>query len=391
MLTLPNNCRAGSFSVSPRNWKSQSAKVNSIWKITYWFYDDNLGQKKKIVIKGGNRLSTLKEKQDYTRDMIAYERDLIEVQGFNHITKTYAVRSDAEVTGATPVLQALDYAFSKLECESISDVKSALKYLKKAIVTLHYDRLKIADINLMHVSTILDKACAGKSASTYNHYKSYLSMLYKPLLKMFAVTTNPLREIEKKRTTRLIRQELTKEERAMVRRLLSNTYPDFWRFVNIFFHSGSRETEMVRVRKEDVDLPGRRFKVLVKKGQDAREQWRPIKDIVMEEWKLLYMAAKEGDYLFSEGLRPGPKRIREEQITRRWRMHVKDKLGITADLYSLKHSNLDETAEHLQKHKEAMDQVRKAAGHSAKVVTMLYTQGEEKREHITIREVANEF
>ena len=55
------------------------------------------------------------------------------------------------------------------------------------------------------------------------------------------------------------------------------------------------------------------------------------------------------DYVFSKGLKPGSGQIRADQITRRWRRHVKGKvekggLGVTADFYSLKHLNLDETA-----------------------------------------------
>lgn len=392
MLQLPGNCRAGNFSVSPANWKSQSAKVNSIWKISYWFYDDTLKQKKKIVIKGGNRLGTLKEKQDFIREMIDYERDLILVEGYNHITKSKAIVSDAEVTGATAILQAFDYSFSQITCESKSDLKSALKYIKKAIITLHYDRIKIADINLMHISKIMDKATAGKSNSTWNHYKAYMGMLYKPLLKTFAVTVNPVRELENKKETRLIRQELTREERGAVRRLLSNTLPNFWRFVNIFFHSGSRETEMIRLRKPDIDLAGRRFKVLVKKGNQSREQWRPIKDIVYSEWEFLYNKAGDQDYIFSKGLLPGPKMIREEQLTRRWRMHVKKKLGIKADLYSLKHTNLDEISGAMVSHEKGIKAASAAAGHTAPVITMkVYTQGEEGRRHDTIRQVSNEF
>jgi hypothetical protein len=142
-----------------------------------------------------------------------------------------------------------------------------------------------------------------------------------------------------------------------------------------------------------VDLQGHRFKVLVKKGRDIREQWRTIKDLAMKDWSESVAAAADDEFIFSEGLVAGKLIIRPSQVTKRWRVHVKKKLGIKADLYSLKHSNLDETAAALQKHSEAMDQVRRAAGHSekGKLITMVYTQGEENREHLTVQKIMNEF
>jgi len=53
---------------------------------------------------------------------------------------------------------------------------------------------------------------------------------------------------------------------------------------------------------------------------------------------------KKEDYIFSKYLETGKTSNRPEQITRRWKRHVKDKLGIEADFYSLKHLNTDETA-----------------------------------------------
>lgn len=392
MLQLPNNCRAGKFSVTPANWKSQSAKVNSIWKISYWFYDDTLNQKKKVVIKGANRLTTLSEKQDHIREVITYETELLVDKGYNHITKQFTATHIGGVLGHTPFIPALEACYEKLDIECKDNVKSALKYIKPAIISLQYDRLKISDVTLLHVSQVLNKACQTKSACTYNHYRTYLSVLFKQLVKEFAVLRNPVRDLEKKKEVRRIRQELTKVERQTVKAHLSKRYPDFWRFVNIFFHSGSRITEMLKLKKSDIDIAGRRFKVLVIKGNQASEQWRPIKDLVYAEWEHLIASAVDGDHIFSVGLRPGKKTIRPEQVTRRWNEHVKQKLKITADMYSLKHSNLDETAGAIAAHEKGIKVASQAAGHTTPVITMkVYAQGEEGRRHETIRQVNNEF
>lgn len=149
---------------------------------------------------------------------------------------------------------------------------------------------------------------------------------------------------------------------------------------------------MISLKPSDVDIAGQRFKVLVKKGREGKEQWRPIKDIVVSEWEKVLQEAGENDYLFSIGLKPGTRKIRPEQITRRWKRYVKKGLGITADLYSLKHSNLDETAGALQSHREAVKIASEQAGHTTPVVTLKhYLQGEGERQNATVRGVWNEF
>lgn len=210
---------------------------------------------------------------------------------------------------------------------------------------------------------------------------------------MQVISSNPVTDVEKKKQVRRLRTELDKQrERPQVRLHLQKVCPEFWTFVNIFFHSGSRITEMISLKPSDVDIAGQRFKVLVKKGREGKEQWRPIKDIVVSEWEKVLQEAGENDYLFSIGLKPGTRKIRPEQITRRWKRYVKKGLGITADLYSLKHSNLDETAGALQSHREAVKIASEQAGHTTPVVTLKhYLQGEGERQNATVRGVWNEF
>lgn len=396
MIFLPGNCRAGNFSISPANWKSQSASIKSKWSISYWFYDDSKAQKKKIVIKGMNRLNTLKERQDLVRSLVDYETDLIQSRGWNHITKTFSIINESEINEHTLVPDALQHAFSKIQAEGTTkaSIKSCLKFVTAAIVDLHYDRMHIGDIRRKHLKLILDKC--GKNAVSYNHYRAYLIMLFKELVEIEAVDSNPARDISKKRGTKRMRDELTKKQRKAVREYLQENNPDFWTFVNIFFHSGSRITELLRVKADQVDIKGQQFKVLIKKGQQSREEWRPIKDIAMADWKKVMANAQKTDYLFSEGLVPGPNNIRPEQVGRRWkklkRPVEKGGLGITADLYSLKHSNLDETDAELSKHRESIKETARMAGHTTPIITMnTYTKGHKKRKDDTLKGVRNEF
>lgn len=147
--------------------------------------------------------------------------------------------------------------------------------------------------------------------------------------------------------TTILNECIHDKERQKIDNYLKPNFYTFWRFINIFFHSGARENEMLALQAKNVDVEKHRFKILIKKGRQKREVYRTIKDIALPLWVEILKDANPEDYLFSVGLKPGPKKIIREQITRRWNVHVKKKLNISADFYSLKHLNIDETADAL--------------------------------------------
>ena len=129
------------------------------------------------------------------------------------------------------------------------------------------------------------------------------------------------------------------------------------------------------------------YRTTVKKGSQKREVLKPIKDIAIDLWREIMAEAGPTDYVFSIGLKPGANQIRYEQITRRWRTHVKEPLGITADFASLKHTNLDEIAAELD-----LQAAASMASHTSTVVTMKhYAKGEKQRQDEKLKKVGNAF
>ncbi|HJV19267.1 MAG TPA: tyrosine-type recombinase/integrase [Sediminibacterium sp.] len=393
MLQLPNNCRAGNISVFPKNWKASKADLSKAWRINYWFYDDNLGQKRQVVIKM-NKFKTLQERQDAVRELIDNELDLLQRQGFNQITRMFNCPTDDQISEFTPLAEALEYSKNvlkgKVENNTYLDIKSCVKYIQPAAVALGYHRLPMKDIKRKQVKCLLDQCGKMKekwSANNYNHYRKYLSIVFNELVEMEVMELNYCRTLTKQKAVKRIRQTLSMEDRKRIYDHLYANYYSFWRFTIIFFHSGSRETEVMALRETDVNLQQQKFKVLIKKGKSSREEWRTIPDSCIELWRQVVREAKPGDYLFSEGLLPGDKKISSRQITKRWRVHVKEKLGITADFYSLKHSNLDEVSAQL-----GVLAAQAMAGHSTPVVTMNhYLVGEGSRQHERLKHVSNSF
>ncbi len=212
-------------------------------------------------------------------------------------------------------------------------------------------------------------------------------MLFKELMELEAVEFSPIDGISKKKTVRKLRLVLTPEERERVDIHLKNTNHSFWRFTNIFFHSSGRETELMRLQGKHVDIERQRYIALVEKGREYKEVEHTIKDVALPFWKEVMEPCSTEDYVFSVGLEPDAKKIRADQITRRWDRHVKKKLGIKADFYAFKHLNTDETATYLG--------LKGAADHNdhtnTKTTEDHYAFGEKERRHQRLKKVPNQL
>lgn len=404
MHVLTNNCRVGKFSVFPANWKAAAADMKLIWRINYWFYDDNLKQKKQVKIMGMNNLESLKQRQDYIK--VALKSELEDLQnGYNPISGVYPDASGSEINKDTGLLDALNYALNKIDVvhNTWLDIDGALRFMTLAIKDLHYQMLAVQEVKRKHIKDILERCSKIKTYTDkkgkvrekkwgsyqYNRYKSYLSILFTEIVDSEIIDSNPVWKIKKKPHLKKIRETTTEEERIKIREYTKLNFYPFYRFLQIFFQSGSRETEMLNVKKTDVRLSEQKFKITVKKGKKFTEEWRTITDLALPFWIEVYNLATSNQYLFSKGLVPGDKNIRAEQLTRRWRRHIKNKLDVNADLYSLKYTFLDAIAELGEE--SGVKEAQKAAGHSTPVITMIYLHGEEERQHQRKKKVRVNF
>jgi len=367
---LPNRNSFTRPIVSPANWNKPGASVKTSWRIRYRYYDPVLyPQGKQFTLKQMNGYHTLPERREATREAM---RDLLQrfKEGFNPITNSRPdPEGDFEIRPSTGVIPALQFAFDHKVCgpKTKIQLRQALAQIKIAIRQLEYDHLSISEIRRRHVKFILDRIGKNKkgwsSATNFNNFRSSLKMLFDVLDEVEAIEVDPVSKIRKMQITRKIRETLTADQRITVNDHLRTKYPEFYRFLHIFFHSGARVSELLRLTGADIDLAGQRFKVTVIKGKRKEQVWKTIKDIAVPFWEQLH--PQPNQFVFSKGLIPGESQINPLQITRRWRNHVKAEkredgsggLGITADFYSLKHSHSSEVVDMLS--------TREAAEHNS--------------------------
>lgn len=400
MIQLPNGCYCSDITVSPKNWDKTGASTKKNWFIYYRFYDptykDTKGKIKPVLrhIKGMNAYKLLGERRAACRLLIENELKLLREQAYNPVTATVKSVEDF-VQGIEPhigFLQALELAAQKIVCErhTKEDIKSMLKYFGMSLAQLRYSTLAISTVRRKHIKVALAQCEVVKdkwTANVFNKYRSYLMVLFAELVEHDAIEFNPVRDLKKMKRIEKLRVTLTDDERKLVDEHLKTNYYTFWRFMQIFFHSGGRINEMLLLKYSEVNLKDQTYKVTIRKGRSGKEVLKTIKDIALPFWEELLQDAKPSDYVFSQGLEPGPSNIRREQLTRRWDVHVKKKLGIKADLYSLKHLNTTEIVDAL-----GMEDAARLNGHtSTAMVQGIYDVRAKQRQHERLKKVGNAF
>jgi integrase len=380
-IQLPNGCSHSKLSVNPKEWQTKKASVKQDWFINYRFYDSRYPNPKQVKIQGMNAFKILSERQAETQKLLDNELVVLK-KGFNPFNK----ENDSD-GAAFPFINALNLAFDKLTISELTkrDIKTAIGKFEKAIVSLGWKQLPVSTISRKHVRLILDNS--SKSEDSFNKNRSYLMILFSTLCELEIIPVNYTKDIKKKKVVKKIRATLSQEERRKVDAYLKINYPEFHRFLHIFFHSGARITEMMRVKVSDIELDNHRFKVLIKKGSSYHEVWKTIKLIALPYWKELLEGANCNYFAFSKGLKPGGIQIEAYQINKRWYRLVKKQLGITADFYSLKHLHTTEVVEYLSD----IEAAKHNSHTSTAMVNSIYDVNGKARQNNRIKELKNSF
>lgn len=379
-IQLPNGCHIGKMSVHPANWEEPTADLSADWYIHYRFHDpkykDKYPKGYAVKTRGMNYSGGLFERRRDTRQVLDNEKKILQ-RGYNPIKGTIVLEEgEFEISPATPFATALQKAHALLqETKTKKEIGKTLVHIGTAIRQLRYESVPISEVRRKHIKAILAKISLTRKeatgeewgASSYNHYRTYLDILFNQLDEVEATEVDPVAKIKKKRTTKKIKKVLSADEVNRINEKVWASQYTLWRFIHIFFHSGSRMSELMLVQRKHVDLSGPRFMVTVRKGcGEIEEVWKTITKAALPLWREIMREGRlpasgqrgtagsmpfcplplsgqnPNDYLFSHELRPGSIPINERQVTKRWRIHVKKKLGIGADFYALKHKNTTE-------------------------------------------------
>ena len=358
--------------VSPANWQKATKKdLDKDWYVQCIFFDPRYEKKYPKGFpyrKKANKPQTIEER----KALISFLLKNIPQQfnnGYNPITKKYMNLRDE---GLYPDLLFIEAFKRALEIKSgtkshLYNIKRAIERLEKASEALGMQYIKIKDLRRVDLKIMLDYLQLPDKY--YNKFVIYFSSLYRVLIEYECCESNITRDIYPKKTFKEPRLVLEKNELDRIKELLEETHPEFYRYMMIFLYSGARNTELFRLQRKDVDLDKQEFVILLEKGGQYKRCTKVILTPALEYWKEVCEECQSPeDYLFALNFVPSKKMGNTEIVTRFWKRNVKDKLGIEADFYALKHYMLDNLdsdtamllASHTNKNTTAIYQVNKA-------------------------------
>lgn len=362
---LPNGCSVSPLSILPSNWKTSKKSIEKEWQIQYRFYDPSIRDKdgkikpKHVRIKRMNSYADWEARKEATLLLLEQEWDMLKRLGYNPYTKTTS--TSGMFTECSPFLPSLYMALDKMEViKRVKDETAGyLKYMAVSISSLYLDTMPIQEVEPKHIVSILQwtkdnvqgiyEHLLGKgeklqppkefTPAKYNRYRKALQMLFKVLESdLHLIKTNPVAKIKRIKQTKLIRKTLSTAEQKTVMDHLYTYYRDFYLFCQVFYSSGARETEILSVKYEDIDLQSQTYKCIVRKRQEGPVQIeRVITDGALPFWKEIMDKCEPGMYLFSYEFKPGYNKQNANQVNKWWRKIVKQGLDIDVDFYKFKH------------------------------------------------------
>lgn len=365
--------------VIPKDWATNPKSVNSEW--TIWFrYNGKLQTK-----QGMNREKDHSKRVVLTRSLITQLGKEIYSKKYNPITKSYEQPVDDTLLTFSKAL-SLALKEAKLTDDMRMNMTSGLKYIDIAMRKLGFHNMPIKTVGKRHLRKVLDQCQKDRKFSnrSWNAYRTYLLIMFTFLEDDEYIDVNPVSSIKKLEEDFKMRRTLSDEERETIKVYLLKKDPAFYNFIQIFFHSGGRRKELMRLKVQDVNLEKQYYIAKVKKGR-TREVVKVIKDVALPYWKEVIGNHKYG-YVFSVGLVPGPKQILADQTTARWAKLVKRDLRIKCDMYSLKHTHTDEISEAL-----SLAEAAKHNNHDVATARKFYAINYQLRELEKIKKIQNKL
>jgi site-specific recombinase XerC len=413
MKNLSHNCSRTELWASPDNWETTTSKssLKKIWSVQCYFFDPqfqkNYPKGFQFRRKANRGLYTLEERRAGIRLLMSEMKKALDQKHFNPITKKFMEPPVQSVTGSinqkTYFIDALRLNYQTLRVsEGVKkEIRRIIKKIESVAIDLSLD-ISISEIHSGHIRDLLDNL--NLTANEYNKYLTHLSIVLADLVEKRMLFHNPIRDIKKKKTVKKLRETLEISQLQQIFEYLKTNYYEFYRYGMIFFHSGSRSSELFRLQVKNVNLLKQEYKLTIQKGNHYKEVMKVILPEAVPYWtELLAMSSTPNDYLFTRGLCPSDIPTQPYQITKRWKRLIKDRVvfkngvlvdvreldkadnnyeKVTADFYALKHLFLDE----LDKQSNSQSQYSKVmAGHTTNVTERVYLVGRQGRKNDALK------
>lgn len=385
------DCSYSEVWVHPKNYKTLTSQksLELDWYVQCKFHDPLFKEKYPKGFpfrKRINSFRTLEERKAAAAFYLKEIPKILEDKGYNPITKIYMIPEPKPIPGVLHpkmnFIEALEIAYLLLNVSPgvTKECRRIIAKVKKSANHLNIE-FPICELHSGHIRDLLDPL--NLTNGEYNKFLTHLSIILSDLVEKRMLFHNPIKDIKKKKVTKKIRETMEVEELKKVFKILKMDHYTFYRYGMIFFHSGARSSELFRLQKKDVNLSKQEYKVTILKGSSYTEVMKVILPNVLHLWtEIINECTCEDDYLFTKNLQPSLVPTQPRQVGLRWKRLVKDRLGVTADFYALKHLFLDE----LDKATDSeMNLPKEMGSHTTDITEKVYLVSKSKRKNEVLK------
>lgn len=289
------------------------------------------------------------------------------------------------------IIEALEYALNKkkgaLADKSFSGYTSTFNFFKSAAEELKLHLLPIIDVKRVHVKTILEKIKKDRSWSNkaYNKNLGYIKAIFSELIQWDILENNPAYKINSLPVGEVMANiPATDQEVEKIKEKLLSVFPNFYDFIVTIFHTGIRPDELLHVKIKMVNLDKREINLPPEITKTDIYRNVPINNHLLDIFDKMNIEQYDENYFLFGSIRefsnrglkaekdftPGPNRLKADTATKLWRKLIKKELGISANLYSMKHLGGDKKI----LAGIDLDSLRELYGHTSKRMTARYAK-----------------
>lgn len=240
--------------------------------------------------------------------------------------------------------------------------------------TLRNSKVALEDIDYSHIrSWIVALVNAEISNTSVNRKVSSLKAFYKFLLKVRVIDGSPLLKHKALKTPKNLQIPFSEKELNVV--LNEITYPDGFEgirdklIIDLFYTTGIRRTELIHLRRNDIDLGAMTIKVM---GKRNKERIVPILPIIVAQIALYRTAALQlelplTEYFFMNNKGEILNDSFVYRIINKYFSNVSEKVKKSPHI--LRHT----FATHMLNNGADLNSVKELLGHSSLASTQIYT------------------
>lgn len=389
------------------NYKGDMKKE---WYVGFRHTCPQSGVRKGFQIRAGINYATTASQRTTEGNALAKLLNTALQEGWNphhEDLKSFLLRDQApeKAIEQMPVVQALDFAFSKkrLAKKSNSCIGGVKDFAKEAAFALGIAQLPICEFRRKHAKALLEQIEKDRNkfyattdnkrfrglkftGNTYNKYKGYFQMLFSELVEYEAIDFNPFDRLKGRPAIKTNpHRHATVKEVEKIKKHLKENQPYFFIYLLAEYHTGIRPKELFSLQVKDFDRLNQCFHVRpIEDGSKTRiARMVPIPNAFMQYLFTLQLDKYPPDYyIFSTYFQPGAIRKKRDYATKLWYKAVKEELRINVSLYSFKGLGGED------KRAAGIDAVavQKQFGHTKMSTTMIYLHREQDRINQMIKE-----